>query len=215
MVSEATEPAKYREPATTACADLELRAEDRRRELVRSLFTLYYTRVLSFARQASDPITAEDVSQEVFLRLLGHEGLEEKSITISYLLKVAHNLIRRRAQRHRRHEEFVRSEAEQVVRRARERRADRTEAQIVRRDIENLSDHEREAIRLIVCNDMSYEAAARSLDVSTTTINNWKFRGMQKLRGAAQRTRATRPGEDRLGGGDAQTLPPSPRRPGD
>ena len=189
----------------------------RRRDLVHSLFKNYYARVFSFARQSSDPATAEDVSQEVFLRLLGHEGLEEKEISISYLLKVAHNLIRRRAQRHRRHEEFVRRESEKPTRCGEDASDDPAETTLVHRGIEHLNDHEREAVRLIVCQDLSYEAAARSLDVSTTTINNWKFRGMQKLRDAATGSPSRRHGEDRVGlrGHGGSALQASPRRPGD
>lgn len=217
MVSDAMVASLNREPREEAARDDDgLR---RRRDLVSMLFNAYYSRVFSFARQASDAATAEDVSQEVFLRLLGHEGLEEKDISISYLLKVAHNLIRRRAQRHKRHEEFVRRESECPSRRPGETRHESLEASVVQEGIQNLSDHEREAVRLIVCHDLSYEAAAKSLDVSTTTINNWKFRGMQKLRDVAYNGGSPRPrrGEDRIGpcGRGRQELPASPRRPGD
>ncbi len=208
------------DPVANAVGDGETHDDDnlrRRRDLVHSLFKDYYARVFSFARQSSDPATAEDVSQEVFLRLLGHEGLEEKEISISYLLKVAHNLIRRRAQRHRRHEEFVRRESEKPTRRGGDGHGEHSEDALVQHGIEHLNDHEREAVRLIVCQNLSYEAAARSLDVSTTTINNWKFRGMQKLRDAATGSTAPRHGEDRVGlrGRGGSTLQSSPRRPGD
>ena len=45
-----------------------------------------------------------------------------------------------------------------------------------------LGDDERDAIRMIVCEGCSYAEAARSMGVSVTTINNWKHRGISKLR---------------------------------
>ena len=45
-----------------------------------------------------------------------------------------------------------------------------------------LKPEERDALDLIVCRGMSYEQAARSLDTSVTTINNHKYRGLQKLK---------------------------------
>ena len=38
---------------------------------------------------------------------------------------------------------------------------------------------------MIVCEGLSYEDAAASLGVRVSTINNWKYRGIQKLKQAA------------------------------
>jgi hypothetical protein len=46
-----------------------------------------------------------------------------------------------------------------------------------------LGKDEQDAIRLIVCEGKSYQHAAEALGVSVTTINNWKHRGIVKLRG--------------------------------
>ena len=45
-----------------------------------------------------------------------------------------------------------------------------------------LAKDEQDAIRLIVCEGKSYQHAAEALGVSVTTINNWKHRGIVKLR---------------------------------
>jgi DNA-directed RNA polymerase specialized sigma24 family protein len=45
-----------------------------------------------------------------------------------------------------------------------------------------LAGDERDAIRMVVVEGRSYAEAARSLGVSVTTINNWKHRGLEKLR---------------------------------
>jgi predicted DNA-binding protein (UPF0251 family) len=48
--------------------------------------------------------------------------------------------------------------------------------------MKSLNDHERSAINLIVCRGLSHEQAARSLGVNASTINNWKHRGVKKLK---------------------------------
>ena len=67
-----------------------------RAERVLGLFDLYYERVYGFLRKSTTPDVAEDLAQEVFLRLLQHPELDRLTISISYLLKIAHNLLRRR-----------------------------------------------------------------------------------------------------------------------
>ena len=62
---------------------------------VLSLFEAYERRVYSFARQSLPPGQAEDVVQEVFVRLLEHPRLEELEISAAYVIKIADNLIRR------------------------------------------------------------------------------------------------------------------------
>ena len=46
----------------------------------------------------------------------------------------------------------------------------------------DLTPSEGDAVRLIIIEGRSYEQAACSLDVSVSTINNWKHRGLAKLR---------------------------------
>jgi DNA-directed RNA polymerase specialized sigma24 family protein len=48
--------------------------------------------------------------------------------------------------------------------------------------LRQLTDEEQTAVRLIVCEGLDYQAAARSLGVPVSTINNWKYRGLAKLR---------------------------------
>ena len=67
-----------------------------RAALVLDLFDLYYERVFAFLRKSTTPDAAEDLAQETFVRLLQHPDLESLTLSISYLLKIAHNLLRRR-----------------------------------------------------------------------------------------------------------------------
>jgi len=153
-------------------------------DLVLDLFDAYYDRVYAFARKSAGPAVAEDVAQEVFLRLMQHPRLPELTLSISYLLKIAHNLLRRKHTRGVRLNEIL----DEHIRPEEKRRFDEyptpiaAENSVLERAYGRLSSEEQEAIRLIVCEGRSYAHAARSLNVSVTTINNWKHRGLAKLR---------------------------------
>lgn len=159
-----------------------------RAEFVLVLFERYYDRVYRFARRSVDAETAEDVAQDVFARLLKTEGLERKSIGSSYLVKVADNIMKRRFRQAQRHGEAI----EERVRSSEE--GDRRGSQgIGRLEFEErrlrceagyraLGPHEQEALRLIVAGGMSYQAVAESLGVKVTAVNNWKHRGIQRLK---------------------------------
>lgn len=170
-----------------------------RRETVLGLFELYYERVYCFVRRSLPAAQAEDIAQEVFVRLLEHRNLENLSINVSYLIKIADNLMKRRYQRGQRFNRYLRTKEEES---RRHESADATPAgsaagapfsfgvrfdsEDMRAAFERLSPNERDAVRLIICEDMSYEAAATSLGVNVTTVNNWKFRGLRKLRDYAE-----------------------------
>jgi len=156
----------------------------KRSDLVLELFDMYYNRVYAFARKSAGPAVAEDIAQEVFIRVLQHPRLESISISISYLLKIAHNLLRRRYSRSVRLMEILDEHVRPAVERkyASTERASSADRAILDRAISRLNTDEQEAIRLIVCEGCSYAHAATSLDVSVTTINNWKHRGLAKIR---------------------------------
>jgi RNA polymerase sigma-70 factor (ECF subfamily) len=158
-----------------------------RGSLVLSLFNQYYERVYWFARRSVDAPTAEDVAQEVFVRLMRIPDLEDRVVTISYLIKVADNLIKRRHKQLRQHERFA-------TRSASDDRVDQATHEgdpECQRALGRLSSTEHAALRMIVCEGLSYEAAALALDVKVSTVNNWKFRGIQKLRDVTETRHGT------------------------
>ena len=163
---------------------------NKRSDIVLDLFEQYYDRVYAFARKSAEPAVAEDATQEAFVRLLQHPRLEELEISISYILKIVHNILRRRHTRSVRLREIL---DEQVALAS----SVGTEPGLVfenpgvmatadlaslERSFARLNDDERDALRMIVCEGKSYAEAARSLGVTVTTINNWKHRGIGKLR---------------------------------
>ena len=170
---------------------VESTGSSKRADIVLDLFERYYDRVYAFARKSAEASVAEDATQEAFVRLLQHPRLEELEISISYLLKIVHNILRRRHTRSVRLREIL---DEQVIPRTRmrdegeSRLFDRPDTDAIAgvdsldRAFSRLSVDERDALRLIVCEGRSYADAARSLGVTVTTINNWKHRGLGKLR---------------------------------
>jgi RNA polymerase sigma-70 factor (ECF subfamily) len=158
----------------------------KRADLVLDLFEQYYTRVFCFARKSLPAESAEDISQEVFSRLLQLKHLEELDvISISYLIKIADNLIKRRYNRGQRFNRFL----EAAHAETRDRRGgvprDESTPELGRELTDRLNmlpPSEREAVRLVVCHGLSYQEAAESLGVPVSTVNNWKYRGLQRLK---------------------------------
>jgi RNA polymerase sigma-70 factor (ECF subfamily) len=168
-------------------------ATTERATLVLDLFDRYYERVYAFLRKSTTPDVAEDLAQEVFLRLLQHPDLERLTISISYLLKIAHNLLRRRYARATRLRELLEERAQaddsldsQTPGARRVAPEPTVGGDILETALGLLGKDEQDAIRLIVCEGKSYQHAAEALGVSVTTINNWKHRGIVKLRALVQ-----------------------------
>ena len=142
-----------------------------------SLFEQYRDRVYWFARRSVDAATAEDVAQEVFVRLLLLPQVEARQITVSYLFKVASNIIRRDRGKCARREVANRRIAHNKAQDFREEVQEAPEL-----SLESLPPAQDEALRLIVCEGLSYDHAARSMGTAVSTMNNWKFRGLRTLR---------------------------------
>lgn len=161
-----------------------------RAELVLQLFDDFYERVYAFLRKSTTPEVAEDLAQEVFVRLLQHPELERLTITASYLIKIAHNLLRRRYARATRLRELLEERSGAGHGPAADGAGEREpagvplalDARLLDAAMGLLSSDEHSAVRLIVCEGRSYQHAAQSLGVTVTTINNWKHRGLTKMR---------------------------------
>ncbi|MHC4245880.1 MAG: RNA polymerase sigma factor [Planctomycetota bacterium] len=145
-----------------------------RAEIVLDLFEMYHDRVYAFARKSAEPAVAEDATQEAFVRLLQHPRLEELDISISYLLKIVHNILRRRFTRSVRLREIVEVK---IKPRIRQNEEDSSPQPLrVAEHLTNLGQVEQAFGRLS-------PDERDALGVSVTTINNWKHRGLSKLRG--------------------------------
>lgn len=161
-----------------------------RGQVVLSLFERYYDRVYRFARKSADAVTAEDIAQEVFSRLLDLEDLEQKHIGSSYLIKIADNVLKRRYHIERRDKAWRNDQVARGARTGVARETARADEGIERdelfkqcaQELRVLSEGEQAALGLVVCRGLSYREAANSLGVDTTAINNWRSRGLQRMR---------------------------------
>jgi len=164
--------------------ELDVTVNPDRANLVLELFETYYKRVFCFTRKSLANAAAEDIAQEVFTRLLQVKNLEEKTITSSYLIKIADNLIKRRYNKDQRSNAYIESQREEAVRDL--RRNQKVEPEWsnteISKALSSLPTHERDAVRLVVCEGLSYEEASASLGVPVSTVNNWKYRGINKLK---------------------------------
>ena len=166
-----------------------------RARMVGDLYARCYHRVFGFVRRSVGDEEAEEIAHEAFVRLLRVRNLERMNISVAYLLRIAENLIRRRHGRAQRYREVLelsgrmvpgieRHECNQSV-------LDGTrvgswsygvDCDRIDAVLRQLTPSEQSAVRLIVCEGLDYQAAARSLGVPVSTINNWKHRALAKLK---------------------------------
>lgn len=169
-----------------------------RARIVGDLYKSSYHRVFCFARRFIRDEEAEEVAHEAFVRLLRVRNLERMTISVAYLLRIAENLLKRRHERALRYRHILEesgrlaghsSEGQLWARGAAGGQGDSGDAHGPAMDparlesaLSLLTREEQAALRLIVCEGLDYDAAARSLGVPVSTINNWKHRGLSKLR---------------------------------
>ena len=169
----------------------------RRSAFVRDLFEAHYERVFCFLSRRVSAEHAEDLAQEVFFRLLKHRSLETVQVSRSYLFKIAENLVKNSVRRDARRRELASHLRELIHARDHGNSGGSKSVVIDAGSLDNalsvLTANERSAITLIVCRGLSYEAASLALGVSVTTINNWKHRGVKKLRECAQSDECDQP----------------------
>ena len=159
-----------------------------RAEVVHRLHEACSGRIYGFLRKSLPADAAEDLTQETFLRLLQHKNLERKSISISYLFRVAQNLLRRRfnvATRGRRVLETIL--VHETERRTQHKSPDSSmsvlQSEALLEALSQLAPQEQSTIRMIVCEGKTYREAAHALGVPVSTVNNWKHRALSKMRG--------------------------------
>jgi len=162
-------------------------AKEIRYEIVLLLHETCYSRVYSFLRRSVPADVADDLAQETFLRLLSIKKIERMSISISYLFRIAQNLLRRRHNRLVRSQQHLHDKLKQQQASERQTKTADVDTFEVNSDelvraIGQLSPNERDVIKLIVCQGLSYSAAAKVMGVPVSTVNNWKFRALSRLR---------------------------------
>lgn len=107
------------------------------------------------------------------------------TITVSYLIKIADNLIKRRYNRNQRFQRFLETKDSQVDTDWNDDPTLSLEEDFsdeLSSHLDCLSSGERDAVEMVICKGLSYQEAARCMGVPVSTVNNWKYRGLQKLK---------------------------------
>jgi RNA polymerase sigma-70 factor, ECF subfamily len=170
-------------------ADLESMEQVRRGEAAGAtrLFQRYATPLLRFTgRILGDPAEAEEITQDVFLKLMVRaDQYDGRAPVASWLFAIATNACRDRLRRSVRRPS-VALEAVAEVREpglpVDERLAQRQRREAVRRALAELSHEQREALVLARYHGMPYAEIARTLDISEGAVKTRIFRAMETLK---------------------------------
>ncbi len=159
------------------------------------LLQRYRTPLVNFLyRMVRDSATAEDLTQEVFLRVYrARHGYEASAKFTTWLFRIATNLAlnRIRDTRHQQMEVSIDAPAEEdapaMELPARELRVDeflieRDRAELIRRAVEALPEKQRAAVLLHKYEDMDYCEIAKILACSESALKSLLFRAYETLR---------------------------------
>lgn len=170
-------------------------------------FTTLYRRrqgaIYRFALQMSGcPAVAEDVTQEVFIRMIcdPHNYNESRGTVAAYLYGIARNQVLRRLRREQNHMQIDDEETAVVPESliaASDPLGDLTRSEAIeslRQAVLALPEHYREAVILCDLHEMSYQESASALGCSVGTIRSRLHRGRallaEKLRSSRAASRA-------------------------
>ena len=170
-------------------ADLESMEQVRRGEAAGAarLFQRYAAPLLRFTgRILGDPAEAEEITQDVFLKLMVRaDQYDGRAPVASWLFAIATNACRDRLRRTVRRPS-VALEAVTEIREpgiaADERLARRQRREAVRRALSELSLEQREALVLARYHGMPYAEIAKALDISEGAVKTRIFRAMETLK---------------------------------
>jgi RNA polymerase sigma-70 factor (ECF subfamily) len=143
-------------------------------------------------RYVGDRSTAEDITQEVFMRVYrSASSFVPKARVSSWLFKIALNLslneIKRR-QRQRRDETAIHDEQEHGAESASSPAAPRRDLELeVMSALDKLSGNQRAALLLRVNEGLSYREIGETLGLSVPSVEALIFRARQQLRGSVRR----------------------------
>ena len=201
-------------------ADLMLRVQSGDAAAFEQLVTLWQDRLVTlFLHHTGDHSTAEDLAQEVFLRVYrAREGYRPTAKFSTWVHTIANNVasdLRQRAYRRMEHGVPSSTSAsssamglEQIAVAASgqrpARQADRSELQsVVREAISSLSDNQRMAVLLATFEHCSYEEIATAMGLSVPAVKSLLFRARDQLRTVLEPYEREGLREPAAGSGDA------------
>ena len=189
------------DPRKDNVIELASRGRPGRRQLVEQLFDRHARGLRLFLRGRSVPHDqVEDLVQELFTRLMGVEGLEEKmsdstGSSRSYLLTMANNMIVDRQRRSWVRRAYAAEQREIEHERVEERTPERIvaaqlELEAIKAVIMDMRLNWRLAIVLQRFGNMSYEDIASHMGVTVKQVENYIVRAMRRIRKARRKIEA-------------------------
>lgn len=148
----------------------------------------YQTKVCNFiCRYLGDRSTAEDLGQEVFLRVYrAAPRFEPKGRVSTWIFKIAYNLCVNELKRRQRNRSFQELAAGQEARLMGTCSSESQETEELHRElsaaISRLPDNQRAALLLRVNEELSYAEIGRILSVSVSSVESLLFRARTQLR---------------------------------
>ena len=167
--------------------------------MIEQLFTQHAPAVRLYLRGRSvPPDEIEDLVQELFTRLMGVKGVEERMTDASgsvrsFLLTMAHNLVVDRQRK--RQVRIAYAEGQREIEHFDERTPERIvaaqmELEIIKEVLLKMPLHWRVALVLQRVRDMSYEDIALHMGVTVKQVEHYLRRGMRRLRKAQRNSKA-------------------------
>lgn len=191
-------PASRPSPATDAAGDdvdvaLMMRVAEEDERAFRELVERHQSAVVgTVARMLNDPAEAEDIAQQVFLRIWKHaKRWRPEAKFTTYLFTVTRNLVFNESRRRSRRKEVSVDEREEdsgyqiaaETRHEPQEEALKTEMhQQIDRAISTLPEAQRTAVVLYSYESMPYEEIARVLNTSVSSVKSLLFRARTTLR---------------------------------
>ncbi|MBL0920701.1 MAG: RNA polymerase sigma factor [Phycisphaerales bacterium] len=163
-------------------------AESRSAQCVGQLAQRHYDIVVRYVCRWGSRDLAEDVAQEVFLRLMALPGVADRELSAGYLIAVARNILRRQAHKNKRAAEALaalraaKGQGEEADEAEGAAPGARVEPKSLQAALGELSDKHRDAVQLLVCRGLSYRAAAAAMNVGLNTVHTWELRGIDRMR---------------------------------
>jgi len=147
------------------------------------LYDTYATDVYRFAYWlCGDPVDAEDISSETFLRAWTRRASIRTETMKAYLLSIARNLYLERLRKHRLHTELSDGIPDPVPG-PEVRSEDRDDLLHIRKALQKLTEVDRAAFILRVEQELPYEEIARILQISLSAVKVKVHRVRLKLTG--------------------------------
>lgn len=154
--------------------------------LLEAVFQAHHSRLLRYVEHiVGNRWAAEDLTQDVFLRLCKARRLRDPGAMTSWLYTVARNVSLdhlRRAQLECQTQLSVPEDPRTPLEHAEENEL----FGLVRRAIDRLGEHRRRTFELCALQGMDYATAAREMGCPTATVNTRMFRSWRRLRMAMQ-----------------------------